>query len=51
MGPENAWGAKKSQKVYKMKHPNEHCDPLCGSAQKGLYLVLETPLETRVMAF
>ena len=22
MGPEKAWGAMKSQKVYKMKHPN-----------------------------
>ena len=22
MGPENAWGAMKSQKVYKMKHPS-----------------------------
>ena len=21
MGPENAWGGMKSQKVYKMKHP------------------------------
>ena len=26
-------------------------DPLCGSAQKGLFWVLETRLETRVMAF
>ena len=22
MGPENAWGGMKSQKVYKMKHPS-----------------------------